>query len=274
MRKILITLVAVGVLLSARTASQALTITISAEPGSGPPADWAGALLGSDVNTGTAGDNYIDWLNMTATQTIAPGGFTYAQRAGWYIDSRVYKDPSGPPPVPYLPPYGPHTAVLTNVEADYSLGIYINGNASDKRVVKVFGLLNEDYGWYKGSNPGVDDVPGGDGSYSARVGLGNVEVDGNPINAARVIRGGSEFLYIPLVFAGNQPVNLYLLANKPMSPAYPWGWGTFDFPGSTYPDHYANSLEGYVDTVPEPGSLAMLFGSGVIGTLFLRRRRK
>jgi hypothetical protein len=264
MRKILITLVAVGVLLSARTASQALTITISAEPGSGPPADWAGGLLGSVVNTGTAGVNYLDWLNMTATQTIAPGGFTYAQRAGWYTSFS---------PVPYLPPYGAHTAVLTNVEADYSLGIYINGNALDKRVVKVFGLLNEDYGWYKGSNPGVDDVPGGDGSYSAHFGLGNVTVDDNPINAARVMRGGSEFLYIPLVFGG-QPINLYLLANKPMSPAYPWNWGSAAFPGSTYPDHYANSLEGYVDTVPEPGSLAMLFGSGVIGTLFLRRRRK
>jgi hypothetical protein len=263
MRKILITLVAVGVLLSARTASQALTITVAptGQNLSDPlvtqaPNDWVGGIQGPGGFSGPDAGVYMDQLVAAGPLDITDQGqFTVGTRYGIYFST-----------FPAFV-YGPNTVSVLH-EADYSILVHTDTDMVDKKVI-VRGTLDENYGLTKGSNPGVNDAVSGSGNYTALLGLGNVYVDGVAIAATKTtlpsLFGAQEFLKIPLVFAGNQPVNLYVLYNKPMSP------GLYVAQAATTP---GNSLEGYVDTVPEPGSVAMLCGSGVVSTLFVIRRRR
>lgn len=260
MRKILITLMAVGALLSVVTASQALTIslTFSGQNGLDPlvtqtPNDWVGGIppgqfLGPDAGV------YLDQLTLAAPIDITNAGqFTVGTRFGLYLST-----------YPAFT-YGPQT-VYGDHEAAYSILVHTSNDPVDKKVI-VRGNLHIDYGLTKGSIPGVNDATNGSGNYTALLGPGNVYVDGTPINAAKTtlpMFGAQEFLRIPLLF-GSEPVNIYVLYNKPMSP------GLYVVQAAST---QGNSIEGYVDTVPEPGSVAMLCGSGVVGTLFVLRRRR
>lgn len=260
MRRILITLMAVGALLSVVTASQALTISLAfggqtlGDPVGQAPNDWVGGIppgefLGPDAGV------YIDQLIASAPIDITDAGqFTVGTRFGIY--GATYPAFT----------YGPQT-VHGDHEADYSILVHTSSDPIDKKVI-IRGNLHIDYGLTKGSIPGVNDATNGNGNYTALLGPGNVYVDGTPINAVKTtlpaLFGAQEFLRIPLVF-GIDPVNIYVLYNKPMSP------GLYIVQAAST---QGNSIEGYVDTVPEPGSVAMLCGSGVVGTLFMLRRRR
>jgi len=231
MRKILLTLVAAGVLFGVATASNALTVwsqTIS--PGSlgYPLHDWlAPNWIWDDTNTQMntiLGPTPLTAYDATPLATATFGTiFTLPRTAA--------------------------TVKFTNVEAWYALQIHTGGDATLHNVL-VKGKINGTY-TYDGTNFG------GGGSwecyelYDLFTSTAYTVPTPNP-NPAHI-----SSLYDPMIFSDG-PVNLYVERFR-------------DIPSSFFE---TNQTTGVFSTVPEPSALAMLFGSGVVGSLMVWRRRR
>lgn len=236
MKRLFVTLLAVGVLFSTATASRAITVTLTTL--SAPANDWLGFV------TSTTGlmDDLLLPQNGGTPFDVTPSPFatvTWGQALGF----------------DFLPTA---TANWNNVEAWYKVAVHTSGDATDQFVV-VKGKINGAFTW--------NSVSGNYGGGATWVAYQLVELGADDTygtfddvvtntTVADPISGVIPHLYTWLSFADG-PVNLYIEKNR-----------NIPVPNQ------ANQLTGVVTTVPEPGTLAMLFGSSVVGTLvFIRRRR-
>jgi len=239
MRKILITLVAVGVLLCAITASQALTVYVQTVDVTSinpiyAPNDWVGGVFddsGWMLNTlfpqdGGAPHAYF------AVPLATP---TYGRCRSWYWWSA---------------PGDPTSVTWTNVEAWYGLNIWTAGDASAHTIL-VKGRITGNY---------VYDVAtgnyGGGGTWKAYELYDLTTSTAYTVPVPDPVSGIIPHLYKSMTFADG-PVNLYVEQRR-------------NIPVPQLNDE----MTGVITTVPEPGAVAMLFGSGIVGSLLVWRRRR
>ncbi len=233
MRKILITLVAVGVLLCAMTASQALTVYVQT---------LDTTSLGYAAEDWTSPFNIWDdgGLDMTSLLTPQDGGLPHAYFASPLATPTFGRERSYYFTVPQV--------TFTNVEAWYALKIWTGGDSSAHTIL-VKGRINGKY-TYDGTNYG------GGGTWTAYELYDLTTSTAYTVPVADPVSGIIPHLYESMTFSDG-PVNLYVEQRR-----------NIPVP------QLANEMTGVITTVPEPGAVAMLFGSGIVGSLLIWRRRR
>jgi len=246
MRKMLLTLVAVGVLLSAMTASQALTVYIKCMDTT--TYDGSGAFTSHAAQDWASPLNIYDdagWMNSLLTPQdphayhaynatpLATPTFGREQSFFWYTGAG-----------------DPTSVTFTDVEAWYALAIHTAGDATD-RTWLVKGRINGTYDYDTTTG-----TYGGGGTWKA---YELYDLNNNIAYTTTVpdpVSGIIPHLYVTMQFADG-PVNLYVEVNRNIPTP-----------------QLRNEMTGVITTVPEPGAIAMLFGSGVVGSLMVWRRRR
>lgn len=276
-----------GLLLVQASASQALNVVIgvpdSIPSGTSDPAAFAAegaAYPGSDM---------IQGINSTANAdfktTLAPGvnnltldGTDNFSSGFSYGFTPVVPGPTYPIGVPNAPASGTYP----NSPANFSFTLQEDGGPVYEFVMN--GRLNDGaFPPGTGTMTGSNNAAGGFGNYSSHTAW---EANDGPA-------GGSTTLFLYSI--GGVPVGgtgVFVTTTAALNPVGGQASNLYSFiydPGGLnqftmlYVDNVdlinpmfqpPSAIRGFISTVPEPSSLALLFGSGLTGSLLLRRRRR